>query len=150
MRTLDWRCSSDGETNIYWILIGKISGKRPFENSEKSQENDIMIGPKKLSFGVCEMDGTGSGSCPMEALVLAVLELWVLVSESYIVSFRSLSVESCLTEYTKIYCDFQIETCKNLSNKEFLNTVESRLSDIPFYPTCRVWTPCFISSQLSM
>jgi hypothetical protein len=29
-------------------------------------------------------------------------------------------------------------------------TVESRLSDIPFYPTCRVGTLHFVNSQLSM
>jgi hypothetical protein len=41
------------------------------------------------------VDGTGSGSCPVAGLVLAVLKLWVQVLEIYLISKVDLREIGC-------------------------------------------------------
>jgi hypothetical protein len=68
--------------NVYRVLVGKLEGKRPLERPRCRWEDGINMDLREIGWGCVEWIQLAQDRDCLQAVVNAVMNLWVLAPRS--------------------------------------------------------------------
>jgi hypothetical protein len=71
-----------GGRNMYKVLVGKPEGKRPLERLRRRWEDGLKMDPREIGWGDVEWIHLAQDRDCWQAVVNAVMNLWVLAPRS--------------------------------------------------------------------